>query len=111
MDLQSERTFHRLLLQHNLGEYEKVAASMELWGYAAKTLAGGTCVQAFPGPGLRRDAYGFRTPVAPTDKYGFVDGRVVVREVTWCLGLPGVDERKGGKAACIRLSWPGKEIA
>lgn len=105
----AERTCHRLLLRHNAGEYQLVRASMELWGYPAKTLSWGTCVQGYPGPGRRKSSYSFRTRVTATDKYSFIDGRMVVREVSWCLGLPGVEERDGGKAACIKLSWVGKE--
>jgi hypothetical protein len=109
--LQSEDDyFHRVISAHNANEYELVSKSMELWGYDARTLAAGICVQALFGRHRHRNAYSFLTPVRPILRYGFINKTMVVREVWWAQGSPGVEERDSGKAACIRLSWHSKEI-
>lgn len=98
--------FHRVLLRHNQDEYEKVEASGEIWGREARVLAGGLCVQAYPGlhePGT--PAYSFGCDITPKSKFGFRNGRPVVREVYWTLDMPGVKSREGGKFAAIPILW------
>lgn len=98
--------FHRILLPHNRDEYEKVEASREIWGREARVLAGGVCVQAYPGPHEPgSSAYSFGCAIMPKSKFGFRNGRPVLREVYWTPDMPGVEEREDGKFAAIPILW------
>jgi len=86
--------FHRRVGAHNAGEFEKVVLSNELWGKAAHTLAGGICVQAYPGHKEGPAFYSFKTPIKPKEKLGFpLNGPEIVRELYWTIELEGVEYR------------------
>ncbi|WP_172982728.1 hypothetical protein [Roseovarius bejariae] len=89
-------------------EYDKVANSMEIWGYEAKVFYSGKCVQAYPGRQDQEKAYDFGTNLEPRRKFGFLNGKPALREVAWVEGMDGVSERDGGKAVCICIQWLGK---
>ena len=102
----SEDAYHRFILPHNRDEFEKVAASNEVWGQEAAVLAGGICVQAYPGchPAGAK-AYSFGCAIPPRKKLGFIGKKSVIREVFWTLDMEGVKERGGGKFAAIPILW------
>ena len=109
-DFTSGSPYHRKISTHNADEIEKVRLSMEVWGREAHTLAGGRCVQAYPGFHTGPRAYSFGTDIPPVLKFGFRGRVMVVREVAWYENMDGVETRELGEFACIPILWMTEEV-
>ena len=102
--------FKRRVGEHNAGEFEMVLESSELWGKEAHTLAGGICVQAYPGTKRLPNSYLLETPIEPFEKLGFpLNGPEVVREVYWTIDIEGVEYRQNDTYVAIPVSNVRKE--
>lgn len=83
--------FHRYLTPSNRGEPALVSKTGYLKGGEARVLAAGLRIQALAGPHAPSfDTYDFVTKIPHRESLGFRDGKIMVREVYWNEGDPGV---------------------